>query len=154
MWSYLAPSVDFPIELRLFLLLNNHQINCAGIEGVRPLLDVDIDWAKQLYDVNVWGPLLVTQTFGPLVIKARGIIANFSSIGCKIPMCWAGKSLFKFSTYSQNRKSDILTTRHLLQLQGCHRPNVRHTTNRNGAVGRPCRDSYGWIRQHNDLRQA
>lgn len=49
-----------------------------------------MEWAKQVYDVNVWGPLAVTQAFAPLVIKSRGIIANFSSIGCKIPMCWAG----------------------------------------------------------------
>jgi short-subunit dehydrogenase len=69
---------------------NNHQINCAGVEGVRPLLDVDMEWAKQVYDVNVWGPLAVTQAFAPLVIKSKGIIANLSSIGCKIPMCWAG----------------------------------------------------------------
>lgn len=55
-----------------------------------PLLDVDIAWAKQVYDVNVWGPLAVTQAFGPLVVEAKGIIANLSSIGCKVPMCWAG----------------------------------------------------------------
>lgn len=69
---------------------NCYQINCAGIEGVRPLLDVDMEWAKHVYDVNVWGPLAVTQAFGPLVIKSKGIIANLSSIGGKIPMCWAG----------------------------------------------------------------
>lgn len=69
---------------------NGHQINCAGIEGVRPLLDVEMEWAKQVYDVNVWGPLAVTQAFAPLVIESKGIIANLSSIGGKIPMCWAG----------------------------------------------------------------
>lgn len=72
---------------------NGYQINCAGVEGVRPLLDVDMEWAKQVYDVNVWGPLAVTQAFAPLVVKSKGIIANLSSIGGKIPMCWAGTSL-------------------------------------------------------------
>lgn len=65
------------------------QVNTAGVEGVRPLLDVDIAWAKEIYDVNVWGVLAVTQELAPLVIEAKGIIANFSSIGSKVPM-WAG----------------------------------------------------------------
>lgn len=94
----LHSSSRLPIWTPLFVS-NNCQINCAGVEGVRPLLDVDITWAKQVYDVNVWGPLLVTQAFGPLVIQAKGIIANLSSIGCKIPMCWAGKPL----THTQPR---------------------------------------------------
>lgn len=84
------------IKAPLFLLFihvplsNISRINCAGIEGVRPLLDVDMEWAKQVYDVNVWGPLAVTQAFAPLIIEAKGIIANLSSIGCEIPVCWAG----------------------------------------------------------------
>lgn len=41
------------------------QTDCAGIGMVRPLLDVDMEWAKQVYDVNVWGPLAVTQAFVP-----------------------------------------------------------------------------------------
>lgn len=70
-----------------------------------PLLDVDVTWAKQVYDVNVWGPLAVTQAFGPLVVEAKGIIANLSSIGCKIPMCWAGKSLPSFPVFREETNS-------------------------------------------------
>ncbi|KAG8163164.1 hypothetical protein KVR01_007642 [Diaporthe batatas] len=81
-------------------------INCAGVEGVRPLLDVDMEWAKQVYDVNVWGPLAVTQTFAPLVIKSKGIIANLSSIGSKIPMCWAG--IYSSSKAAIAQMSDTL----------------------------------------------
>lgn len=64
-------------------------------------------WAKQVYDVNVWGPLAVTQAFAPLVIESKGIIANLSSIGGRIPMCWAGTSLPKLSKIAE--ESDSLT---------------------------------------------
>ncbi|KAG6358442.1 hypothetical protein INS49_014326 [Diaporthe citri] len=81
-------------------------INCAGVEGVRPLLDMDMEWAKQVYEVNVWGPLAVTQAFAPLVIKSKGIIANLSSIGGKIPMCWAG--IYSSSKAAIAQMSDTL----------------------------------------------
>lgn len=70
---------------RLDVLVNN-----AGIEVQSPLLDVDIAAAKQLYDVNVWGPLAMTQAFAPLLIKARGVVFNQSSIDAVLSMAWAG----------------------------------------------------------------
>lgn len=65
-------------------------INNAGVETQSPLLDVDIEEAKRLYDVNVWGVLAVTQAFAPLLIEAKGVIANQSSIDAALSMVWAG----------------------------------------------------------------
>ncbi|KAK7981495.1 hypothetical protein PG988_003733 [Apiospora saccharicola] len=47
-------------------------VNNAGGGYAMPLLDVDIDKAKQLYDVNVWGPLRAVQAFSKLLIARRG----------------------------------------------------------------------------------
>jgi len=65
-------------------------VNNAGIESQSPLLDADIAAAKELYDVNVWGPLLVTQAFAPLLIRSKGIIVNQSSIDAALNMVWVG----------------------------------------------------------------
>ncbi len=67
-------------------------INNAGVEFLSPLLEVDIADAKRLYDVNVWGPLAMVQAFAPLLIEAKGIISNQSSIDAVLSMVWAGKS--------------------------------------------------------------
>ena len=67
-------------------------VNMAGVEFVSSLLDVDVDQAKQLYDVNVWGPLAMVQAFAPLLIEAQGVVVNQSSIDAVLSMVWAGKS--------------------------------------------------------------
>ena len=71
---------------RLDVLVNN-----AGIELQSPLLDVDIEEARKVYDVNVWGTLAVTQAFAPLLVRAKGVVANQSSIDAALSMVWAGK---------------------------------------------------------------
>ncbi|KAF2971904.1 hypothetical protein GQX73_g1746 [Xylaria multiplex] len=55
-------------------------INNAGADFVVPFLDVSLEQAKQLYDVNVFSIIGVTQEFAPMLIKAQGCVVNFSSI--------------------------------------------------------------------------
>jgi NAD(P)-dependent dehydrogenase (short-subunit alcohol dehydrogenase family) len=47
---------------------------------VRPVLDTDIDQAKKIFGVNLWGMVAATQAFAPLVIAAKGSIVNNSSL--------------------------------------------------------------------------
>jgi len=68
-------------------------VNNAGVESNSPLLDTDIAEAKRLYDVNVWGALAMVQAFAPLLIEAKGVIFNQSSIDGVLNMAWAGKFL-------------------------------------------------------------
>jgi 1-acylglycerone phosphate reductase len=65
-------------------------VNNAGAEFVCPLLDVDIAESKKLYDVNVWGPLAMVQAFAPLLIEAKGVISNHTSVSCVLPLVWSG----------------------------------------------------------------
>lgn len=67
-------------------------VNNAGVEFNSPLLDTEIAEAKALYDVNVWGPLAVVQAFAPLLIEAKGVVYNQSSIDAALNMVWAGES--------------------------------------------------------------
>ncbi|OCL05911.1 oxidoreductase [Glonium stellatum] len=61
-------------------------VNNSGSQYVMPILDLDINKAKEMYEVNVWGVVAVTQAFAPLVISAKGSIVNMASIaGCMYP---------------------------------------------------------------------
>lgn len=74
---------------RLDVLMNN-----AGAEFVCPLLDTDIAEAKKLFDVNVWGPLAMLQAFAPLLVAAKGLVSNHTSIASVLPLAWAGMLLY------------------------------------------------------------
>ncbi|KAK6197112.1 hypothetical protein LQW54_010907 [Pestalotiopsis sp. IQ-011] len=58
-------------------------VNNAARSSVMPLLDVDIDDAKEMFDVNFWSILAVTQAFAPLIVQAKGVLVNHSSVASK-----------------------------------------------------------------------
>jgi 1-acylglycerone phosphate reductase len=70
----------------------DYLVNNSGTQYVSPILDLDIEMAKQMYEVNVWGVVAVTKAFAPLVIAAKGSVVNMASIaGCLYPP-WMGES--------------------------------------------------------------
>ncbi|RHZ49491.1 SDR family oxidoreductase [Aspergillus thermomutatus] len=81
-------------------------VNNAGVEFNSPLLDTDVAEAKRLYDVNVWGPLAMVQAFAPLLIEAKGVVFNQSSIDGALNMVWAG--IFASSKSAVARMSETL----------------------------------------------
>ncbi|KAL4924148.1 uncharacterized protein BDV17DRAFT_284889 [Aspergillus undulatus] len=68
----------------------DHLVNNAGQGRFMPILDEDLEASKRLYDVNVWGPLSVTQAFSPLLIKARGKITFITSVAGHISSPYVG----------------------------------------------------------------
>ncbi|EEA25547.1 hypothetical protein TMatcc_006222 [Talaromyces marneffei ATCC 18224] len=65
-------------------------INNAGMGLCSPLLDTDIDEAKKVYDLNVWGVLAMTQAFAPVLVQAKGTVCNISSIAACFTFAWSG----------------------------------------------------------------
>ncbi|KAL8692667.1 MAG: hypothetical protein Q9218_002367 [Villophora microphyllina] len=58
-------------------------VNNAGFLYVMPGVDIDLDEAKRVFDVNLWGALAMIKAFAPLLIRARGSVVNISSVlGC------------------------------------------------------------------------
>lgn len=55
-----------------------------------PLLDTEMVDAKDVFDVNVWGVLEVTQAFSPLLIASKGTIINNGSVVGRIPVPFEG----------------------------------------------------------------
>lgn len=67
-------------------------INNAGIGYAMPVLDIDVDQAKQVYETNVWGVLRTIQAFSPLIIASHGRIISISSVGPLVHTPWIGKT--------------------------------------------------------------
>lgn len=66
---------------RLDVLVNN-----SGQNMVFPALDVNLDEARKLFDLNFFAPLAMIQAFAPLLIKSRGLIVNNASAAGRVPM--------------------------------------------------------------------
>ena len=55
-----------------------------------PILDIDTEQAKRMYDVNLWGVIRTTQVFSELVIAAEGTIVIIGSIAGIMPYAFGG----------------------------------------------------------------
>jgi 1-acylglycerone phosphate reductase len=70
-------------------------VNNAGGGYQMPLLDADLDEARRLFDVNLWGVLAVTQAFAPLLVAAAAAgskprIVNIGSVASRVGVPWQG----------------------------------------------------------------
>ncbi|KAA8645768.1 uncharacterized protein ATNIH1004_007187 [Aspergillus tanneri] len=81
-------------------------VNNAGVSTVMPLLDASIDDAKKLYDTNVWAILAMAQAFAPMLIKAKGVLCNISSVSGEMVFAWAG--IYSSSRCATTRLSETL----------------------------------------------
>lgn len=70
---------------QLDVLFNN-----AGVGLSMPILDLDVDAAKQTYDTNVFGVIRTVQAFSDLLIKSKGRIVNLSTSGAASYVPWFG----------------------------------------------------------------
>jgi NAD(P)-dependent dehydrogenase (short-subunit alcohol dehydrogenase family) len=59
---------------RLDILINN-----AGLLQVMPFADTSVSDVRRLMDVNVIGVWAVTHAFLPLLLEAKGLVANLCS---------------------------------------------------------------------------
>lgn len=74
-------------------------INNAGCDFHSPVLDTDIEKAKESFDVNFWSVLAVTQAFADLIIHGRGVIVNCSSVLWNVSTPWAGMRSSRSTPY-------------------------------------------------------
>lgn len=69
----------------------DYLVNNSGVSYIMDILDTDIKKAKEMFDVNFWGVIAVTQQFAPLVIAAKGTIVNNSSINSPLVVPYMGQ---------------------------------------------------------------
>lgn len=65
-------------------------VNVAGIGMVRPVEYVTPGDMQEIFEINVFGQIAVTQAFLPLLRQARGRIVNISSVGAHIAIPFGG----------------------------------------------------------------
>ncbi|KAH8678828.1 putative short-chain dehydrogenase/reductase [Tricladium varicosporioides] len=65
-------------------------VNNSGSGYNLPLLDSDINIAKNMFNVNVFAVIEVTKAFAPLLIASKGTIVNIGSIVGYFPFPWQG----------------------------------------------------------------
>lgn len=58
----------------------SYLVNCAAQNHFMPMLDENIQQAKDIHDSNVWGPLAVAQAFAPLLMKTKGSMVFITSV--------------------------------------------------------------------------
>src|SRR3569833_549489 len=88
---------------KLDLLINN-----AGSEFNCPLLDTDIAETKKQNDTTDREPLAMGQAFAPLLIAAKGVVTNHSSVASVLPIVWAGTLRLCFPLLVSPRSSTLL----------------------------------------------
>lgn len=81
-------------------------VNNSGAQHVAPVLETDLQAAKALFDVNVFGVLRMTQVFSPLLIAARGCVVNACSISGYVHAPWMG--LYQASKAATEMMSETL----------------------------------------------
>ncbi|MFZ0730982.1 MAG: SDR family NAD(P)-dependent oxidoreductase [Candidatus Sulfotelmatobacter sp.] len=65
-------------------------VNCAGIGVVRPIEYASLSELRQIYEINVFGQILVAQSLLHLLRRNRGRIVNITSVGVNIAIPFGG----------------------------------------------------------------
>lgn len=73
----------------------NYLINNAGRNHFMPILDEDLDAVRNLFEINFYGPLAITQAFAPLLIRAKGLAVFITSISGYVNVPYMGKYLVR-----------------------------------------------------------
>ncbi|KAI8630157.1 putative short-chain dehydrogenase/reductase [Xylariaceae sp. FL1651] len=73
----------------------DYLVNNSGVGYLMPLLDVDLDEARRVFEVNVWGTLAMIQAFAPLLAAAAdkgspARIVNIGSVVSRMQVPWQG----------------------------------------------------------------
>ncbi|KIW32913.1 uncharacterized protein PV07_04426 [Cladophialophora immunda] len=68
----------------------DYLVNNAGVSYVMPALDIKIDEAKKIFDVNLFAVMRMCQVFSPLLVKAHGTIVMIGSLAGVIPYVFGG----------------------------------------------------------------
>ncbi|KAF2030415.1 NAD(P)-binding protein [Setomelanomma holmii] len=66
----------------------DYLVNNAGRNHFMPVLDVEVDEVRELFETNYFAPLAITQAFAPLLIEAKGNISFVTSISGYVNTPW------------------------------------------------------------------
>lgn len=70
----------------------HYLVNNSGVGHAMPILEVNVEEGRRIFDVNLWGTIAVTQAFAPFLIAAMGTVINIGSITGCLNLPWMGES--------------------------------------------------------------
>jgi NAD(P)-dependent dehydrogenase (short-subunit alcohol dehydrogenase family) len=88
-------------------------VNNAGVPGVGPVELIDLDELRQVFEVNVFGVVSVTQVFLPMLRASRGRVINISSVSGRLALPFAGSyaaSKFALEGFSDSLRRELVGT--------------------------------------------
>lgn len=65
-----------------------------GVSHTVPVLDLTIEDMRKVFEINVFSCIRLVQAFAPLLIEAKGKIANIGSVAGIVPYVFGGTYLF------------------------------------------------------------
>lgn len=68
-----------------------------GVSHTVPVLDLTIEDMRKVFEINVFSCIRLVQVLAPLLIEAKGKIANIGSVAAIIPYVFGGMCLFFFA---------------------------------------------------------
>lgn len=77
----------------------NYLVSNAGRNHFMPILDEDLDVVRNIFDINFYGPLAITQAFAPLLIKAKGMAVYITSISGYVNVPFMGRCPERSTAY-------------------------------------------------------
>lgn len=83
-------------------------VNNAGINVIDPLIELDEDTMKFVFDVNVYGVVRITKAFAPMVIESKGRIVNISSISGVLAGGLTGYGVYGMTKHAVEAYTDQL----------------------------------------------
>ncbi|KAI0910395.1 putative short-chain dehydrogenase/reductase [Ustulina deusta] len=81
-------------------------VNNAGADYVMPLLDIKLEQARKVFELNFWSVFNMTQAFAPMLIEAKGAICNISSTAAALPLAWS--SMYSTSKAAVRQLSEVM----------------------------------------------
>jgi len=81
-------------------------VNNAGVGAGSPLIELDEDQTRWLFDVNIFGVLKVTKAFAPFIIESKGRITTIGSIAGVLT--WVGGADYTMSKHAIEAFADVL----------------------------------------------
>jgi NAD(P)-dependent dehydrogenase (short-subunit alcohol dehydrogenase family) len=85
-------------------------VNVAGVGMVRPVDAITVGDLQEIFNVNVFGQIAVTQALLPSIRRARGRIVNIGSVGVHLAMPFGGllnASKSAFTSFSNSLRLEM-----------------------------------------------